>query len=79
MPDNVPVSLLQGFVARAEGLTAEKAAIESDLSELYAEVKGAGFTVKAFKALLTRRAKDAVQVDEETALVDLYEAALRRA
>jgi uncharacterized protein (UPF0335 family) len=63
---------LRTIVARIERLEEEKAALASDLSEVYAEAKGNGFDVKALRAVIRIRKQDADKRNEEAAVLDTY-------
>lgn len=52
------------LVDRIENLEAEKAVIAGDVKLVYAEAKAAGFDVKALRAIIARRKKDADAVRE---------------
>ena len=67
---------LRNYVERAERLNAEKDGINSDLSDLFKEMKGEGFDTKAVKRLIAIRRKDVAQVQEEEAILDMYKSAL---
>ena len=49
---------LRTIVARIERLEEEKAALATDLREVYAEAKGNGFDVKALRAVIRLRKQD---------------------
>lgn len=74
--NTVSADQLRAFVERAESLNAEKDGINSDLSDLFKEMKGVGFDTKAVKRLIAIRRKDAAQVQEEEAILDMYKSAL---
>ena len=67
---------LQSLVARIERLEAEKKALAADISEVFKEAKSAGFDTKIMRKAIKRRATDKAKLDEESALLDLYMAAL---
>lgn len=66
--------LLQ-FVERAEHLEAEKKDLAEQTKEMMAELKGRGFDPVIFRKLLAIRKRDADDVAEEEAVLDLYKAA----
>lgn len=74
--NTVSAEHLRSFVERAERLNAEKDGINSDLSDLFKEMKGEGFDAKAVKKLIAIRRRDAAQVQEEEAILDMYKSAL---
>jgi uncharacterized protein (UPF0335 family) len=63
---------LRAFVARIERLEEEKAAIATDLREVYAEAKGNGFDMKALRAVIRIRKQDENKRREEVAILDTY-------
>lgn len=67
---------LRSLVERIERLEEEKKTISDDISEVYAEAKGNGFDVKVLRKLIAQRKKDAGDLAEEEAILDLYLAAL---
>lgn len=67
---------LKSFVERIERLREEKRALEDDLKEVFAELKGTGFDVKITKIILRERAMDKDALDEESTLLDVYRRAL---
>lgn len=67
---------LRGLVERIERMEAEKAAIATDIKEIYIEAKSAGFDVKALRALVRERKQDANKAAELAATVELYRAAV---
>lgn len=72
--------LLRNGYDRWLRLEEEKAAIGDDLKELFAELKGQGFTPKALRESFRRvRNADNADQQEHDAIVDLYVASLTRA
>lgn len=67
---------LKTIVERIERLNEDKAAIMADLKEVFAEAKGNGFDVKIIRKVIRRRAQDRGKLQEEEALIDLYETAI---
>lgn len=67
---------LKSIIERIERLIEEESAIKTDIKEVYAESKANGFDVKTIRQLVMLRRKDANQVSEEEALMDLYKSAL---
>lgn len=67
---------LRQFIERIERLDEEKAGIDSDKKEVYAEAKGRGFDTKAMKQILAIRRKDSAELQEEEAVLELYKQAL---
>ena len=63
---------LRTIVARIERLEEEKAALATDLREVYAEAKGNGFDVKALRAVIRLRKQDAQERQEHELILDTY-------
>lgn len=63
---------LRTIVARIERLEEEKAALTSDLREVYAEAKGNGFDVKALRSVIRLRKQDENKRREEEAVLTTY-------
>lgn len=70
---------LRAFVERIERLHEERKALAEDISEIYAELKGAGFDPKVVREVIKYRAKDPDKRSEEETLLELYLSALRQA
>jgi uncharacterized protein (UPF0335 family) len=67
---------LQQIVLRIERLEEEKATIASDIKEVFAEAKGAGFDTKILRQVLRLRKLDKAELQEQEHLLDLYMQAL---
>lgn len=67
---------LLSYVERVERLEEEKAALQNDIKEIYAEAKSADFDVKAIKALVKIRKKDEKERQAEEYIVEQYRKAL---
>lgn len=67
---------LRQFVERYERLQAEKDVIADQQKEVMAEAKGRGYDVKALKKIIALRKRDAQDVAEEEAVLEMYKAAL---
>jgi len=67
---------LKSFIERIERLEEEKAALASDIKDVFAEAKGTGFDVKILRQLLKLRKMDKADMDEQETLLDLYKRAL---
>ena len=67
---------LKQFIERIERLEEEKAGIAGDIKEVFAELKGRGFDVKAIRQILRIRKKDHAERQEEEAILELYMQAL---
>jgi uncharacterized protein (UPF0335 family) len=60
---------LKSIIERIERLEEEKAALSSDIKDVYAEAKSNGFYIKALRSIIRIRKKDHDErVEEETIL-----------
>lgn len=67
---------LKSIIERIEKLAEEKAALQSDISDIYAEAKGNGYDVKALRKIVQLRKQDADERAEQEAILDTYKHAL---
>jgi uncharacterized protein (UPF0335 family) len=67
---------LKSLVERIERLEEDRAAVASDLKEVYAEAKGEGFDTKIIRKVVRLRKADAAKRQEEETLVELYISAI---
>ena len=67
---------LKQFVERIERLEEEQSAIADDIKDVFAELKGRGFDVKAVRSILRLRKQDHSERQEEEAILELYMNAL---
>ncbi len=67
---------LRSLIERIERLEEEKKAISSDIRDIFAEAKGAGFDVKIMRAVIKLRKMNAADRDEQEFLLDTYKKAL---
>ena len=67
---------LRSLIERIERLEEDKAAVASDLKEVYAEAKGEGFDTKIMRKVIRLRKADAAKRSEEEALIELYISAI---
>lgn len=72
----IAVERLQSLIERIERLEEGKAGIASDVRDVFAEAKGAGFDVKAMRAILKLRKMDAADRDKQDTVLELYRKAL---
>lgn len=68
---------LISIVERIERLTEEAEVITNDRKEVYNEAKAQGFDTAILRKVIMRRRKNAADVMETDALVELYEEALK--
>jgi uncharacterized protein (UPF0335 family) len=67
---------LLSIVERIEHLEEEKNAISSDITDVYAEAKSAGFDVKILREVIKLRKKNVAERDEHELLLETYLKAL---
>ena len=67
---------LRSLVDRIERLEEERKALGSDIRDIYAEAKSAGFDVKVLRQLIRLRKQEPAEVDEQETLLDVYRRAL---
>ncbi len=67
---------LRSLIERIERLEEEKKAISSDIRDIFAEAKSAGFDVKIMRAVIKLRKMNAADRDEQELLLDTYKKAL---
>lgn len=67
---------LRSLIERIERLEEEKADIASDIRDIYAEAKGAGFDVKIMRAIIKLRKMNSADRDEQDNLIEIYRNAL---
>ena len=72
----INVDRLRTIIERIERLNDEKASIESDIRDVYAEAKSVGFDVKIIRAIIKLRKMNAADRDEQELLLDTYRRAL---
>ena len=67
---------LKSIIERVERLEEDKAAIGSDIKDVYAEAKGNGYDVKALRRIVSLRKQDPDKRAEQEAILDTYMHAL---
>lgn len=72
----IAVERLRSIVDRIERLHEERKALSHDIADIYSEAKGAGFDVKALRALIRVRAQEPAEQEELESLLDVYRRAL---
>ena len=63
---------LRQFIERIERLEEEKAAIATDIREIFAEAKANGFDVKIMRQVIKLRKMDSNERHEQESLLDVY-------
>src|SRR5258706_3461997 len=73
---NIAGDRLRSLIERIERLEEERKALGSDIKDIYAEAKSAGFDVKVLRQLISIRRKEPAEVEEQESLLDIYRRAL---
>jgi uncharacterized protein (UPF0335 family) len=71
-PEAVSSERLRSLVERIERLNEERKALGSDIKDIYAEAKSAGFDVKALRQVIRMRTWKPAELEEHETLVDVY-------
>ena len=72
----IAVDRLRSLIEHIERLNEEKAALESDIRDIFAEAKSAGFDVKIMREIIKLRKQNAAERDENDFLLETYRKAL---
>lgn len=67
---------IRAFVERIERLDAEKKDLADAQKEVMAEAKGRGYDTKVLRKVIAMRKRDAADLAEEQAVLDMYTEAL---
>lgn len=67
---------LLSLIERIERLEEERKALGSDIKDIFAESKSAGFDVPVMRQLLRLRKQEPSEVAEQESLLDLYKRAI---
>lgn len=73
---NISAERLRSLIERIERLDEERKALGSDIKDIFAEAKSAGFDVKVMRELIRIRKQEPADVEEREALLDVYRRAL---
>ncbi|MDA3888155.1 MAG: DUF2312 domain-containing protein [Allgaiera sp.] len=73
---SVTAEELRQFIERYEHLEAEKKDITEQQKEVMAEAKGRGYDTKVLRKVIALRKRDADDIAEEEAVLEMYKAAL---
>ena len=76
MTEQVTADELRQFIERYEQLDAEKRDIADQMKEVMAEAKGRGYDTKVLRKVVAMRKRDASDLAEEEAVLELYKEAL---
>jgi uncharacterized protein (UPF0335 family) len=75
-PTNIAGDRLRSIVDRIERLEEERKALGSDIKDIYAEAKSAGFDVKVLRQLIRIRKQEPAEIEEQETLLDVYRRAI---
>jgi uncharacterized protein (UPF0335 family) len=75
-PTNVAGERLRSIVDRIERLEEERKALGSDIKDIFAEAKSAGFDVKVLRQLIRIRKQEPAEIEEQETLLDVYRRAI---
>ncbi len=67
---------LRSIIERVERLEEEKKALSSDIKDIFAEAKSAGFDVKVVRQIIRLRRLEPAEIEEQETLLDIYRRAL---
>ena len=67
---------LRSIIERIERLEEERRALGSDIKDIFAEAKSAGFDVKVIRQVIRIRRQEPAEVEEQETLLDVYRRAL---
>lgn len=72
----IAANRLLSIIERVERLEDERKALGSDIRDIFAEAKSAGFDVKVVKQIIKIRSQEPAEVEEQETLLDIYRNAL---
>ncbi|WP_299930265.1 DUF2312 domain-containing protein [uncultured Pelagimonas sp.] len=67
---------LKQFIERLERLEEEKKEVAEQIKEVMAEAKGRGYDTKVIRKVVALRKRDADDIAEEEAVLEMYKSAL---
>jgi uncharacterized protein (UPF0335 family) len=73
---NIAGDRLKCLIERIERLEEERKALASDIKDIYAEAKSAGFDVKVLRQLIRLRKQEPAEIEEQETLLDVYRRAI---
>ena len=73
---NIAVDRLRSAIERIEKIEDERKALAGDVRDIFAELKSAGFEIRAVRQILAERRKEPAEVEEQETLVSIYRRAL---
>lgn len=71
-PGGIAANRLRSLIERIERLEEEKAALSSDIRDIFAEAKSAGFDIKIMRKIIKLRKMNAADRDEQEFLLETY-------
>ena len=74
--NSVAADRLRSLVERVERLKEEQKSLSSDVRDIFAEAKSAGFDVKVLRRIIAERTRNPAEVEEQGMLLDTYRRAL---
>lgn len=72
----IAVDRLRSLIERIERLEEEKEGLMSDIRDVYAEAKGAGFDTRVMKTVIKLRKMNVADREEQETLLETYRKAL---
>ena len=75
-PGGIAADRLRSIIERVERLEEERRALGSDIKDIFAEAKSAGFDVKVIRQIIRIRRQEPAEVEEQETLLDVYRRAL---
>ena len=72
----VAADRLRSIIERVERLEEERKALGSDIKDIFAEAKSAGFDVKVIRQIIRIRKQEPADVQEFESLLEIYRRAL---
>ena len=75
-PGGIAGDRLRSLIERIERLEEERKSLGSDIKDIYAEGKSAGFDVKVMRQIVRLRKQEPAEIEEQETLLDLYRRAL---
>lgn len=74
--EGIATDRLRSLVDRVERMEEERKALGSDIRDIYAEAKSAGFNCKVLRRLIKDRRSEPADVEEAETLLGVYKCAL---
>ena len=74
--DGIAADRLRSIIERVERLEEERKALASDIKDIMAEAKSAGFSPVVVRIIIKQRKQEPADVEETETLLDIYRRAL---